>query len=127
MTNNNNNTTTTTTNSINNINSITITRANNNTTNATGSISNVSRFQLLANELSDLYRVKNNAYGDSFSTSVRSYGLIAALTRISDKFHRLENLILHPNVDVGDERLVDTLNDLASYAIMTIMEVKNKE
>ena len=96
---------------------------NNNTT-PTNTLSSPDAFRNIANALSDLYRIKNSAYGNSFSTSVQSYGLIAALTRISDKFHRLENLILHPNVDVGDERLVDTLKDLASYAIMTIMEVE---
>ena len=90
-------------------------------------LSSPEAFSRIASALSDLYRLKNNAYGNSFSTSVQSYGLIAALTRISDKFHRLENLILHPNVDVGDERLIDTLNDLASYAIMTVMEVEKQK
>lgn len=99
---------------------------NNNNTVPTNILSSSEAFQRLANELSDLYKRKNSAYGNSFSTSVQSYGLIAALTRISDKFHRLENLILHPNVDVGDERLIDTLKDLASYAIMTIIEVEKK-
>lgn len=104
-----------------------ITNNNNNNAIPTNTLSSPDAFRNIANALSDLYRIKNCAYGNSFSTSVQSYGLIAALTRISDKFHRLENLILHPNVDVGDERLVDTLKDLASYAIMTIMEVKNKK
>lgn len=97
---------------------------NNNDNNKNNNNTYVESFRCLANELSDLYRIKNSAYGNSFSSSIQSYGLIAALTRISDKFHRLENLILHPSVDVGDERLVDTLKDLASYAIMTVMEVE---
>ena len=97
---------------------------NNNNTTPTNTLSSPDAFRNIANALSDLYRIKNTAYGNSFSTSVQSYGLIAALTRISDKFHRLENLILHPNVDVGDERLIDTLKDLASYAIMTAIEVE---
>lgn len=82
------------------------------------------RFAALADELTKLYELKNKAYGNSFSTSVQAYGLIAALTRISDKFHRLENLILHPSTEVGDERLADTLHDLASYCLMTVMEVE---
>ena len=116
---NNNNTNNIDTNSS-NTNSNIIT--NNNTT--SNALSSPEAFSRIANGLADLYRIKNSAYGNSFSTSVQSYGLIAALTRISDKFHRLENLILHPNVDVGDERLIDTLKDLASYAIMTVMEVE---
>lgn len=84
----------------------------------------VERFAALTNELVELYAAKNKAYGNSFSTSVQAYGLIAALTRISDKFRRLENLILHPSTEVGDERLADTLRDLASYCLMTVMEVE---
>ena len=42
----------------------------------------------------DLLLYKNEKYGDSFSVSVQKYGYVAALTRISDKFHRFEQLIL---------------------------------
>ena len=87
----------------------------------------VERFAALADELTKLYELKNKAYGNSFSTSVKAYGLISALTRISDKFRRLENLILHPSTEVGDERLADTLRDLASYCLMTIMEVEEQK
>lgn len=89
--------------------------------------SSVERFAALVDDLVKLYSAKNKAYGNSFSTSVQSYGLIAALTRISDKFRRLENLVLHPSVEVGDERLTDTLRDLASYCIMTIIEVEKQK
>lgn len=81
---------------------------------------NVSAFERIATELSDLYRRKNNDYGDSFGKSYAAYGPISALTRISDKFHRLEHLILDGSPQV-DESLEDTLRDLASYAIMTLV------
>lgn len=81
----------------------------------------------LANTIVTTYAAKNTAYGDSFGTSVRAYGLIAALTRLSDKFHRAETLILHPSTDVGDERLRDTLLDMATYALMTVVELDTKE
>ena len=79
-------------------------------------------FSRISNELSQMYSAKNHDYGDSFGRSVRNYGLISALTRISDKFNRLESLVLNPNgARVSSERLEDTLRDLASYCIMTIM------
>ena len=81
---------------------------------------NVIAFAKVANELADLYRRKNDDYGDSFGRSYAAYGPISALTRISDKFHRLEHLILEGSAQV-DESLEDTLRDLASYAIMTII------
>ncbi len=80
------------------------------------------QFRLLANSISDLYEEKNKAYGDSFGKSVKKYGLVSALTRMSDKWNRLENLILN-NERENDESLEDTLKDLASYCLMTVMEL----
>lgn len=85
------------------------------------------QFSNLATQLVEAYRKKNLAYGNSFSASVAKYGMIAALTRISDKFNRAENLILHPDTDHGDERLQDTLLDMAAYCIMTVMEIQNNK
>ena len=86
----------------------------------------VERFRELTTKMAKLYEQKNTAYGDSFGASVKKYGMISALTRISDKFNRLENLILHPDINTGDERIVDTLEDLAAYAIMTLIEMEDK-
>lgn len=82
------------------------------------------RFREIANDLADLYVNKNIDYGDSFGRSVQKYGMIAALTRMSDKFNRAENLILMRSAKV-QESLSDTLLDLAAYCIMTAMEVEN--
>ena len=83
---------------------------------------NVLRFDRIAAELSALYERKNKDYGDSFGRSVEKYGFISALTRISDKFNRLESLILkNEHAEVNDESLDDTLKDLAAYCIMTVV------
>ena len=84
---------------------------------------NVQRMYELATSMADTYARKNADYGDSFHTSVTKYGLIAALTRMSDKWNRLENLILHGNGQVN-ESITDTLIDLAAYALMTVMEIE---
>ena len=75
-------------------------------------------------ELTNTYRKKNADYGNSFSRAVEKYGLVSALTRISDKFNRLESLILHKEQEVKDESIQDTLLDLANYCIMTVMEIR---
>ena len=75
-------------------------------------------------ELTNTYRKKNADYGNSFSRAVEKYGLVSALTRISDKFNRLESLILPKEQDVKDESVQDTLLDLANYCIMTGMEIR---
>ena len=92
------------------------------------SISKVDRMKELAEKIAETYRRKNADYGDSFGISVHKYGIITALTRMSDKWNRLENLILNmdknsvPNV--ADESVLDTLLDMATYALMTYMEIE---
>lgn len=85
---------------------------------------NVRTFRKIVNDMADLYKRKNEAYGNSFDRSVKKYGAIAALTRISDKFNRLESLVLGAKNDVPDESIYDTLTDLASYCVMTSMVLK---
>ena len=88
----------------------------------------VQQHKEYCDNLNKVYAQKNEKYGDSFGISVRQYGNIAALTRISDKFHRMEQLILsRKDGSDTDERLEDTLLDMANYCIMTAMELKNKE
>lgn len=91
-------------------------------------LNRVELFRRVVDELGDLYARKDTDYGDSFGRSVRKYGLVSALTRISDKFNRLEQLVLNGgNALVRDESLTDTLRDLASYCIMTIIALEAQE
>ena len=88
---------------------------------------NVKLFKELATSIAELYARKNADYGDSFSKSVEKYGIIAALTRMSDKWNRLENLILNKKEGlVGDEKIEDTLLDLASYCLMTVISLREE-
>lgn len=84
-----------------------------------------ARFEEIALSLSDLYSKKNPVYGNSFERSLKKYGKISGLTRISDKFNRLEKIITNPDIETNDESLEDTLLDLASYCIMMKMALEN--
>ena len=47
---------------------------------------------------------------------------------MSDKFHRIENLLLgDKEALVNDESACDSLLDLAAYSLMMAMEVKNRK
>ena len=81
----------------------------------------------LCKYLNNLYATKNKKYGDSFSITVQKYGIIAALTRLSDKWQRFETLILTKDPGTPDESIRDTLLDMANYCIMTVMELAQKE
>ncbi len=88
-------------------------------------MNNVEHFKKIASELGELYEKKNKAYGNSFSDTYKKLGIISAVTRISDKYNRLYNLATNPDIDNLGESLEDTLRDMASYCIMTVMELEN--
>lgn len=87
---------------------------------------NTTQFKQIADSLCRLYEMKNRAYGNSFGYTYKKLGIISAVTRISDKHNRLCNLATNPDIDNLGESIEDTLRDMASYCIMTLMEIKNK-
>lgn len=89
---------------------------------------NVVMFGNLAKQITETYEKKNTDYHNSFLDSVERYGYVAGIVRISDKFHRAENLLLGENEAlVNDESAVDTLLDLGAYSLMLAMEVMNRK
>lgn len=86
-------------------------------------MSKLDIYTKLIGDMRQTYIAKSSDYGDSFGKSITKYGLISALTRMSDKFNRLESLILNKKNLVKDEGLEDTLLDLANYCIMTVIEL----
>ncbi len=74
----------------------------------------------LYEKLKDVYLKKNADYGDSFTKSLRTFGVIASLVRVSDKLSRLETLMSRPIQEVKDESINDTIEDAINYIAMTI-------
>lgn len=71
---------------------------------------------------------KNHDYGNSFEKSLDTFGLVAGIVRMNDKFERLVSLN-DPNKDaqIASESLVDTLEDLSNYAAMAACWLKRKK
>lgn len=84
-------------------------------------------FAAIMRGLITLQARKNRTYGDSFGKSVSKYGPVSALTRMSDKWNRVEHLMLGGRNEVSDESLYDTLCDLAVYAVMTVAALADDE
>ena len=80
----------------------------------------------ICDEIHELYEIKNHDYGDSFGKGFREYGLIMPVIRLEDKLNRLKQLVNKEGL-VKDESVDDTLIDLANYAIMTILEMREGE
>lgn len=87
----------------------------------------VKRHKEIVEELNRVYEQKNTDYGDSFAESVREFGIVAALTRISDKYSRFKRLALGNRNLVGDESIRDTLLDMANYCIMLSMILEEEQ
>lgn len=86
------------------------------------------KHRILCEKINKMYHYKNEEYGDSFSASIQKYGYIAALTRISDKFHEFEHLILSKdNGPDTNEAIIDTCLNAANYFLMTIIELESDE
>lgn len=84
-------------------------------------------FNTVANELMALYARKNHDYGNSFADTWKKLGPISGITRISDKFNRLCNLMTTKDKQqVKDESVEDTLSDLACYSIMAMIELRRE-
>lgn len=90
---------------------------------AVGIDNNYQQHKKICEKLNETYINKNIAYGNSFSNSVKELGIISAVTRLYDKMERVKALTKGAKNNVKNERLEDTLLDLANYAIMTYMEV----
>lgn len=85
-------------------------------------------FEQLANQLIDTQKRKNADYGSSFDQTLDEFGLVASATRMSDKFNRFKSLMRYGSTArVEDEKIEDTLMDLAAYAIMTVEWIKKNQ
>ena len=82
-------------------------------------------FKKAADEIVELHSKKNENYGNSFSKLYDELGEMAGLVPLYNKLDRLTNLV--KGKQNYFESKEDTLKDLASYALMMLVEVRRKE
>jgi hypothetical protein len=87
----------------------------------------VDYFDDILKEMSAVHQKKNADYGNNFHKRYEKYGFLTALLRLTDKMERLENIYEKGEIQVKDESVEDTLLDLANYAVMTIVELRNNK
>lgn len=95
----------------------------------TNPIEKIAIFKQITNQMAQTYSAKNHDYGNSFSETVAEFGLVAAATRMMDKMSRIKAFAkLSPEaMRVKNESIEDTLLDLANYAVMTLVELKQQK
>ena len=87
----------------------------------------IDYFDDILKEMSEVHQRKNADYGNNFHKRYEKYGFLTALLRLTDKMERLENIYEKGEIQVKDESVEDTLLDLANYAVMTIVELRNNK
>jgi hypothetical protein len=83
----------------------------------------VEQMEEIQKEGLELFRKKNEDYGDAFA----SYGAIGVLVRMGDKIKRLMSISSKKITMVDDESIYDTLLDLHNYSAMALMLIKEDE
>ena len=83
---------------------------------------NVKNHIDICEKLTKMFELKNSKYGNSVERGFNKYGPVSLLVRLEDKLNRIEQLLLNNETgDDTDERITDTLEDLANYAIISTM------
>lgn len=79
----------------------------------------------IIDSIHDLYERKNKDYGDSVHDTYEKYGMTSFLVRMEDKLNRVRTLTADDAISlVPDEKVEDTLLDLANYAIIAVIELR---
>ena len=86
----------------------------------------VLKHKEICNKLNVIYEQKNKDYSDSFGIGFKEYGMAMPIIRLEDKLSRIKSLTKNKGREVKDESLIDSLNDLANYAIMTVIELEEE-
>lgn len=85
-----------------------------------------NRFEAITEEMKRIHALKNADYGNAFENGIHRLGYVYALSRLYDKYCRIENLLAGNKAPcVKDESVADTLTDLANYCIMLRMYIES--
>lgn len=82
------------------------------------------RHKELLDYLHNMYIAKNHDYGDSVHDTYKKYGITSFLVRLEDKLNRARTISSKSQM-VEDEKLKDTLLDMANYAILAVLELED--
>ncbi len=84
----------------------------------------VAKFEQITTDMFELYKRKNADYGNSVAKTFDEWGLVSFLVRMEDKLNRVATLTKKQGeAKIADEKIEDTLLDLANYSIMALIEL----
>ena len=83
-------------------------------------------FESVLDEMKELHAKKDKDYGSAFHKSFEEFGVTSGVVRLNDKMERVKSLVKNGKAEVKDDSLLDSLKDMACYAVMLYVELKNK-
>ncbi len=86
----------------------------------------IEKHKELLDYLHQMYIAKNHDYGDSVHDTYKKYGITSFLVRLEDKLNRARTISSKSQM-VEDEKLKDTLLDMANYAILAVLELEEEK
>jgi hypothetical protein len=84
--------------------------------------SRIEQYLKIHHEALDLFKKKNNDYGDAFA----NFGTVGVIMRMQDKLSRFTQVSKNKVELVEDEKIRDTLIDLHNYCAMALMLIDEK-
>lgn len=91
-------------------------------------MTNEAMFEEITDKMLEIYKAKNSDYGSSVSDTYKKFGIDSYLVRIYDKINRVYTLTrTQVKAKVNDEKIEDTLLDLANYSILALIELKTEQ
>lgn len=74
-----------------------------------------------------LLEKKDSVYGDSVKKTYNEWGILSFIIRMEDKINRIKQIVKNPQIDTNDEKLEDSIKDLAGYCILASSQLREKE
>lgn len=84
-------------------------------------------FDSVLDEMKELHAKKNKDYKGSFHDLFKEYGMPYALGHLEEKLNRVKAITENGGNAVKNDHIEDSVIDLACYAVMLYVELKNKK
>ena len=78
----------------------------------------IDTFESVLDEMKELHAKKDKDYGSAFHKSFEEFGVTSGVVRLNDKMERVKSLVKNGKAEVKDDSLLDSLKDMACYAVM---------
>lgn len=84
-------------------------------------------FTKLTRQMLETFKKKNADYGDSTTQTFGEFGLTSYAIRLNDKLNRIKSFCKKGELEVQNEKIIDTLMDMSAYCLLAVIDIKNQK